>query len=107
MAKFRSNKYEIVRVSIQNDIGRVALGATRIVATESVRGEVEWSSFEKRVMKSNMIYMKRIKNMDDKRIVKKIYNFYSGNSKWQKSSSQYVKLCRYRKMDAISLDGNI
>ena len=74
MAKFRSNKYEMVRglwktvgvpdvlygagvipwtrdefnklETIQNDIGRVALGATRIVAAESIRGEVGWSSFE-------------------------------------------------------------
>ena len=83
MAKFRSNKYEMVRrlwktvgvpdvmygagvipwtkdefnklETIQNDIGRVALGATRIVATESIRGEVGWSSFEERVMKSNLL----------------------------------------------------
>ena len=125
MAKFRSNKYEMVRrlwktvgvpdvmygagvipwtkdefnklETIQNDIGRVALGATRIVATESIRGEVGWSSFEERVMKSNLLYKKRIENMNDKRLVKKIYNFYSGTSKWQKSCSQYVKLCGYRK----------
>ena len=135
MAKFRSNKYEMIRglwktagvpavmygagviswtkeelnklETIQNDIGRVALGATRIVGAESIRGEVGWSTFEERIMKSSVIYKKRIENMKDGRIVKKIYNLYTNKSKWQRSCSQYVKLCGFRKMFVISLDGNI
>ena len=48
-----------------------------------------------------------IENMDDKRIIENIYNFHSGNSKWQKSCSQCMKLCGYRKMYVVSLDRNI
>ena len=135
MAKFRTNKYEIVRglwktvgvpalmyaagviswtkedlnkiECIQNDIGRVALGASRFVGTESIRGETGWSTFEERIMKSVIIYKKRIENMKEERIVKKIYNMNSNKTKWQKTCSRYIKLCEFRKMFVISLDGNI
>ena len=135
MAKFRTSKYEIVRglwktvgvpalmyaagviswtkedlnkiECIQNDIGRVALGASRFVGTESIRGETRWSTFEERIMKSVIIYKKRIENMKEERIVKKIYYMYSNKTKWQKTCSRYIKLCEYRKMFVISLDGNI
>ena len=68
------------------------MGATRIVGAESIRGELGWSTFEERIMKSSLIYKKRIENMKDGRIVKKIYNLYTNKSKWQRSCSQYVKL---------------
>ena len=41
---------------IKNDIGRVALGATRFVGTESIRGETGWSTSEEMIMKSVIIY---------------------------------------------------
>ena len=45
--------------------------------------------------------------MKEERIVKKIYNMNSNKTKWQKTCSRYIKLCEFRKMFVISLDGNI
>ena len=37
---------------VQNKVGRIALGANGYVGVESVRGDMRWSMFEERLIKT-------------------------------------------------------
>ena len=100
IGKFRSNKYEIIRgiwkniavpsllygmgtvnwtlnetnqmETVQNKIGRIALGANKYVGVEAIRGDMGWSTFEERLMKSKLRYKVRIDLMNENRWAKRV-----------------------------------
>ena len=44
---------------IQNSVGRWCLGAPKSTATEALRGEMGWSSFQERIEKGKLCFMKK------------------------------------------------
>jgi hypothetical protein len=127
VAKTRANKYEVVRglwkgvavpslmygmnvlkVSpsecdkldvVQNRVGRVALGANGYVGVEAIRGDVGWSTFRERVMKSCLNYKIRLERMDSERWARKVYEWNSGKSKWEAGCRALVNKCGYQKVN--------
>ena len=121
ISKFRANKYEVGRglwkgvavpslmygmdtvqwskeemdriEVIQNRVGRLALGANRIVAVEAIRGDLGWSSFEERMYKAKLRYKVRLEKMDENRWAKKVYKMTFGVSKWIGSCVRIVNKC--------------
>ena len=113
IAKFRANKYEVIRgiwknialpsllygmdtipwtineinqlEIIQNKIGRMALGGNKCVGIEAIRGEMGWSSFEERLMKGKLKWKIRIERMDDNRWVKRISREAGVNCRWMRN----------------------
>ena len=110
IVKFRSNRYEIIRgiwknivvpsllhgmdvvnwtmseinklESIQNKIGRLALGANKFVGVEAIRGDMGWSTFEERIMKGTLRYKIRIERMNDNRWARSVSMEAGNSSKW-------------------------
>ena len=121
VTKLRSNNYEVVRgiwksiavpslmygmetipwtmgeinkmETIQNKIGRLALGGNRFVGTEAIRGEMGWSTFEERIMKSKLRFKIRIERMDENRWVKKVSQSAGSGSRWMRECSKIVEKC--------------
>ena len=88
ISKFSSNKYEVTRgilkgialsgllydsetlnwtkedmnklEVIQNKVGRIGLGANRMVGTEAMRGDMGWTSFEERIFKRTLRFKIRL-----------------------------------------------
>ena len=75
---------------VQNKMARVALGANKYAATEALRGEMGWSSFEERVNKAKIGYEVRLEKMDENRWAKKILN-------WTRRSSKFIAEGKRRK----------
>ena len=50
--KENMNKLE----DVQNRMGRIGLCANRMVGTETILGEMRWSSFEERILKGTLKY---------------------------------------------------
>ena len=118
MAKFRANKYEVIRgiwkgiavpslmygmnvvnwtngdmtklEIVQNKIARLALGSNQMTAVVALSGDMGWSSFEERFMKGRLNYKARIDAMDEDRWVKIISIFYGCRGKWVKSCSRMI-----------------
>ena len=59
---------------IQNKVGRIALGANGYVGVEAVRGDMGWSTFEERLIKTQLKYKIRLEKMQADRLAKKVYN---------------------------------
>ena len=59
---------------VQNRAARRGLGANRHVATEALRGEMGWSTFQERIDKTKLNYRVRLEHMSDKRWAKKKKN---------------------------------
>lgn len=121
VARFRANKYEVIRCLwksvavpslmygsevmvwnqkdvdrlevIQNRVGRVALGANRFVGVEALRGDMGWSTFEERLCKSMLRYKVRLERMDECRLAKQVYVSEFGRSRWEKKCVREVKKC--------------
>ncbi|KAF2365033.1 HAT C-terminal dimerization domain [Trinorchestia longiramus] len=55
-------KFEV----LQNRVGRVALGAPKWTAAEALRGDLGWSLFSERMIKSVLNYKVRIERMENK-----------------------------------------
>ena len=132
-AKFRANKYDVVRCLwkgmgvpavmyaanvlnwtqqdfdklevAQNKIGRVALGANRIVGAEAIRGDMGWSTFGERINKAVLSYKARLERMQEGRWAKKVYNHNFRNSKWIKSCAKMVRKCNLKK-EAVAGGGS-
>jgi hypothetical protein len=127
VARTRANRYEVVRglwkgiavpslmygmnvlkVSasecdklevVQNRVGRVALGANRYVGVEAIRGDIGWSTFIERVMKSCLNYKIRLERMDCERWARKVYEWNSGKSKWEAGCKTLLNKCGYQKVN--------
>ena len=125
MAKFRANKYEVIRgvwksiavpglmygmdvinwkgsekremEKTQNKIGRVALGCGKLVGNEAIRGDMGWSTFEERLMKAKLRYKVRIERMDENRWVKLISDVVGGKSKWKRECANIARDCNLYK----------
>jgi hypothetical protein len=134
VAKMRANKYEVVRglwkgmavpslmygmnvmtmsasecnklEVCQNRVGRVALGANRYVGVEAIRGDMGWSTFRERVMKSGMNYKIRLERMDRERWPRKVYEWNSGKSKWERGCKKMVNECGFQKLERHRMAGN-
>ena len=59
---------------VQNRAARRGLGANRHVATEALRGEMGWSTFQERIHITKINYRVRLKHMNDKRWARKFSN---------------------------------
>ena len=68
--------------TIQNKVGRVALGANGYSGVEAIRGDMGWSSFYERHMKAIILYKGRIDRMENTRWVKKVQLVVNRGSKW-------------------------
>ena len=121
VAKLRSNKYEVIRgiwksiavpslmygmetipwtvgelnkmEAVQNKIGRLALGGNKFVGTEAIRGEMGWSTFEERIMKSKLRFKIRIEKMGDNRWVERVSQCAGSSSRWMRDCSRVVEKC--------------
>ena len=109
---FRANKYEVMRglwkglavpsvmygleimevggkekrglEIVQNRAARRGLGANRHVATEALRGEMGWSTFQERIDKTKINYRVRLEHMSDKRWAKKVFEWRGNKSTFKK-----------------------
>ena len=118
IAKCRANKYEVVRGMwknmvipsilhgmgtinwtaaeikrmeiIQNKVGRLALGSNKSAGVEAIRGDMGWSTFEERLMKSQLNYKVRLEKMNEGRWAKKISMVVGDKSKWVKNCAKAV-----------------
>ena len=70
--------------TIQNKVGRLALGVNKFVGVEAIRGEMGWSTFEERLMKSKLRFKIRIERMNEERWVKIVSMETGKGSKWLK-----------------------
>ena len=123
VTKFRSNKYEVLRglwksiaipgilyamnvinwnieeinkmEVIQNKVGRLGLGANRMVGIEAIRGDMGWSSFEERIFKGELKYKIRLEKMRDVRWAKKVYLESGTKSKWNKNCIRIANKCGF------------
>ena len=69
---------------VQNRAARRGLGANRHVATEALRGEMGWSTFQERIDKTKINYRVRLEHMSDKRWAKKIFEWRGNKSTFKK-----------------------
>ena len=116
---FRANKYEVMRdlwkglavpsvmcgleimevggkekrglEIVQNRAARRGLGANRHVATEALRGELGWSTFQERRDKTKINYRVRLEHMSDKRWAKKIFEWKGNKSTFKKETNRNMK----------------
>ena len=57
------------KLSLANQwVGRLGLNAPRYTAVEALRGDMDWSTFRERLIKSTVRYKIRIERMDDERM---------------------------------------
>ena len=85
------NKVEV----IQNKIGRLGLGANKMVGTEAIRGDMGWSTFEERLCKGKLKYKVRLEKMDRHRWAKKVYLNTGTKSSWNRNCSRIANKCGF------------
>ena len=136
ITNFRSNKYEVVRGAwkgvavpgilyamdtmnwsleemkkievIQNKIGRLGLGANRLVGVEAIRGDMGWSSFEERLLiKGKLKFKVRLENMDGNRWARKIYIETGTKSKFSMDCVRVANKCGFSRKWVIHEDSNV
>ena len=116
---FRANKYEVMRglweglavpsvmygleimevggkekrglEIVQNRAVRRGLGANRHVATEALRGEMGWSTFQERIDKTKINYRVRLEHMSDKRWAKKVFEWRGNKNTFKKETNRNMK----------------
>ena len=66
---------------VQSKLGRVALRTNGYAAMEAIRGDMAWSTFNKRCMKGSISFKVRIERMHDNRWVKKVCEHVGVRSK--------------------------
>ena len=62
----------------------MALNAPRYTAMEALRGDMGWSTFRERLVKSTLKYKIRMERMDDERKERKVYLWNESGNKWRK-----------------------
>ncbi|KAF2358610.1 hypothetical protein FHG87_010636 [Trinorchestia longiramus] len=70
---------------VQNRVGRLALSAPKWTAAEALRGDLGWSLLSERMVKAVLNYKVRIERMENKRWVKRIFE-------WNLSESLLLRL---------------
>ena len=68
---------------VQNKMAKACLGANNYAATQALRGEMGWSSFEERINKAKIGYEIRLEKMNENRWAKKILNWTRDSSKFK------------------------
>ena len=76
---------------VQNRAARRGLGANKHVATEALKGEMGWSSFEERIDQAKIKYRLRLEYMDEKRWAKKVFQWRKRDSKIRKQTNRRMK----------------
>ena len=76
---------------VQNRAARRGLGANKHVATEALKGEMGWSSFEERIDQAKIKYRLRLEYMNEKRWAKKVFNWRKRDSKMKKQTKEWGK----------------
>ena len=128
--RFRANRYEIIRVLwktmavsgimycmsvmpwtecelnklevIQNKVGRLALGAAKFAANEAIRGDMGWSTFVERLMKSCLMYKCRLDHMECSRWARKVYEWNNRTSKWDAMCVRAINKCGWQRVYIVS-----
>lgn len=75
---------------IQRKMARRGLGANKWVASEALRGDMGWSSFEERVDKAILKYRIRLNFMREDRWPKKVFNWRNNKGKINKDFKKRV-----------------
>ena len=75
--------------TVQNRAARLGLGANKYAHSETLRGEMGWSTFEERIKKAKIKFFTRLKYKEDSRWAKKIMI-------WSQDSSKTIKDLRRR-----------
>jgi hypothetical protein len=90
----------------QNKVGRVALGANKYAGVEAIRGDMGWSTFNERVTKSCLNYKIRLERMDRNRWPRKVFEWNSGKSKWDRGCKTKMNKCGLQKIGRQRFDAN-
>ena len=61
------------------------------MATEALRGEMGWSTFQKRIDKTKINYRVRLQHMSDKRWAKKVFEWRGNKSTFRKETNRNMK----------------
>ena len=75
---------------IQNKVGRMGFGATKMVGVEAIKGDMGWSSFEERLFIGK--FKIKLEKMDV-RWAKKCYQDVGTRSKWSMNCARIVNKC--------------
>ena len=92
---------------IQNKIGRLGLGANRLVGLEAIRGDMGWSSFEERLFKGKLKFKVRLENMDENRWARKIYIESGTKSKFNMDCVRVANKCGFSRKWVVHGDSNV
>ena len=76
---------------VQNKAARVGLRANRYAPTETLRGDMGWSSFEERVDKAKTKYRMRLEVMEENRWPKRVLQWTQRKSKTIKDTNRRLK----------------
>ena len=76
---------------VHNRAARRGLGANRHVATEALRGEMRWSTFQERIDKTKTNYRVRLEHMNDKRWAKKVFKWRESKSAFRKETNRNMR----------------
>ena len=77
---------------VQNRADRRGLGSNRHVATEALRGEIGWSTFQERIDKTKIKYRIRLEHMNDRRWAKKIFKWRGKKSAFRKETNRNMRI---------------
>ena len=100
------NENEIDRLEVgQNRVARMALKAPRYTAVEALRGDMGWSTFKERVIKSTLRYKIRLERMADERLARKVYLWNESGSKWRKRCRRMTERNRLQVVWGIRMAG--
>ena len=61
------------------------------MATEALRGEMGWSTFQERIDKTKINYRVRLEHMSDKRWAKKVFEWRGNKSTFKKETNRNMK----------------
>ena len=75
----------------QNRVARMALNAPRYTAIETLRGDMGWSTFRERLIKSTLRYKISLERIADERIARKVYLWNESGSKSRKRCMRMIE----------------
>ena len=96
---------------VQNKTARLGLGARKFTPTETLRGEMGWSTFEERIQKTKIKYRVRLEYMEENRWPKKIYKWYGDKGKFKREGNRKMKkinmkIKQNQERKEITIEGN-
>ncbi|KAF2352389.1 hypothetical protein FHG87_016857 [Trinorchestia longiramus] len=89
---------------LQNRVGRLALGTPKWTAAEALRGDPEWSLFSERMVKAVWNSKVRIERMENKRWVKRIFEWNLSESLWEKICLGHTRKLKIQKTVCVRIE---